>query len=707
MKNFVRLRMPLRFGVSFVTALSIGACGISDEATSISTNQQALTNSGCEIYNSACPNHTAYAGYWFNDTYNNAANDNNACSQRIRDYRSWCGGAPGTAYTLGHFNGASLPAVRHILNDYDGDGKTDPTVWRPSTGEFFPLQSSSGGTYLGPFGSPQAPYFDTVVPGDYDGDGKADRAVWRSSTGVWYIVNSSTGQGVSSQYGAGYAPFFDKPVQGDYDGDGRTDVAVWRTQTGEWFYISSATGQPVYVGAFGTAGAPYDDVPVPGDYDGDGRTDIAVWRRQTGEWFIRSTQTGAVTVRQWGGSGDPWFDVPVQNDYDGDGKTDIAVWRRNTGEWFIIRSGNGQTDYRGPWGTASAPYNDVPVLGDFDGDGKADIALYRPAFPSLRAQATWYSQSSALGSSPPGILWGAPNDIPLSPSTLFDDRLAIQNVPANGSQPSITLKDVRPPGLIGDATSLSFGVATQIDDPTSYLASLPPSTLFKLWWQLASTNDGKALVKSLDFFPTAVNPLVQRNSGFTQYTVATGFDGPICQKFRDAFPGSNPATVTVRSWLTLNIAESPTLFPADSNRSIVSPSLINVPSSAPLAVLDCSTASLPLPPSGCPRGQVPLSGGTCITPSSSLAVTISRKLTSCDSATSTTFVAANPCSGKRWTRDFQGPNLGQFGLCLKDSNETSVQTISGPAPCGMVSGGAILDAWTVSLDGNSTCLCQQ
>ena len=33
---------------------------------------------------------------------------------------------------------------------------------------------------------------DTPVPGDYDGDGRMDLAVFRPTTGVWYVLTSTS-----------------------------------------------------------------------------------------------------------------------------------------------------------------------------------------------------------------------------------------------------------------------------------------------------------------------------------------------------------------------------------------------------------------------------------------------------------------------------------------------------------------------------------
>lgn len=238
--------------------------------------------------------------------------------------------------------------------DYDGDHKTDVSVYRPETGLWY-LDRSQAGLAVIQLGSQT----DRIAPADFDGDGKTDVAVFRQASGTWYVNNSSTGVVSVSNFGIAD----DVPAPGDYDGDGKADIAIYRPSTGTWWLNRSTAG--LIAIQFGLSG----DIPVPGDFDGDGKADLVVYRPSNGIWYMERSTAGGYAI-QFGNS----TDKLAPADYDGDGKMDVGIYRPSQGTWYSYNSSNGSYPV-----TVFGLETDIPTPGDYDGDGKADIAIFRPS----------------------------------------------------------------------------------------------------------------------------------------------------------------------------------------------------------------------------------------------------------------------------------------------------------------------------------------
>jgi (2Fe-2S) ferredoxin len=177
-----------------------------------------------------------------------------------------------------------------VVGDWDGDGKADPAVYRDSA-----FGSKSYFFYRGSANNPQGTVTylqwgttgDRAVRGDFDGDGRMDTAVFRPSDQVWYLVQSSTQTPRYERWGLAT----DRIVTGDFDGDGRTDLCVFRD--GIWYIRQSSDGQPLYV-RWGLS----TDTPITGDFDGDGRSDVGVYR--SGAWYVLMSSSNLLNARQFG-----------------------------------------------------------------------------------------------------------------------------------------------------------------------------------------------------------------------------------------------------------------------------------------------------------------------------------------------------------------------------------------------------------------------
>ena len=321
---------------------------------------------------------------------------------------------------------ASGTNVAVLSGDFTGDGKTDLAV---SGSQYFtsvPVAASAGdGSFtstaaggLGDFAGWASVPGVRQVTGDFNGDGKTDIAlVPPPGTPWWYTLPVAMSHGDGSFTVTNTAAVGDftsdwaqtagaRVVSGDFNGDGKTDIALLGAPGWTSIPIAYSNGDGsfgvVTAGLSNTGFAGWDSVAgvrvLTGDYNGDGRTDIALVPPANTPWWYTlpvafATASGSFMVTNTTGMGNftaAWAQQPgvraLAGDFNGDHKTDIALtggsgWNSvpvalsNGDGTFMVVNQPSLPDF-GAW--AHQATNGVlgcVYAGDYNGDGRTDIAL--------------------------------------------------------------------------------------------------------------------------------------------------------------------------------------------------------------------------------------------------------------------------------------------------------------------------------------------
>jgi hypothetical protein len=182
--------------------------------------------------------------------------------------------------------GASLP----IVGNFDGPGATQYGVFEVVNGMGqWTLTTASGGIRQYTFGMTG----DVPLTGDFDGIGRDQLALYRPSTGQFFVFVPNGGGPTGTAHVVATLQPNQIPVPGQYDNlyyasNGlpyKTEAAVYDPNSGA-FTIARPAGSIFPSQAVFRPG----DIPVPADYAGVGWAIPGVYRPGTGQFLVKSNQ---------------------------------------------------------------------------------------------------------------------------------------------------------------------------------------------------------------------------------------------------------------------------------------------------------------------------------------------------------------------------------------------------------------------------------
>jgi uncharacterized repeat protein (TIGR03803 family) len=114
---------------------------------------------------------------------------------------------------------AGAVSILHAFTGGSDGSAPQAALIQATDGNLYGTTGDGGASGMGDVFRLTSPTVPTAATGDFDGDGKSDVMVYRPSNGAWYRLQSSTNYTGFVYYIWGQRG--DIPVPGDFDGDGK------------------------------------------------------------------------------------------------------------------------------------------------------------------------------------------------------------------------------------------------------------------------------------------------------------------------------------------------------------------------------------------------------------------------------------------------------------------------------------------------------
>ncbi|MBS1816557.1 MAG: VCBS repeat-containing protein [Acidobacteria bacterium] len=334
-------------------------------------------------------------------------------------------------------------AYANPRNDFDGDGKSDPAVFRPGDAKWymFPSAGSCPSTWAPAYGGCVKQWglsTDKPLVGDVDGDTKADLIVFRDGSVPTFYISASTNQtfvvpGCRPANCPAPPNLTVLPIQtdalidiGDTNADGLDDLISFSASDGfKWnvrqYHPSTGTITITYASAYALAGAQLPIRPISEQYQGVSKKDpqVYAWFNGNAAVWARWVDEGSAVLfpQPFQGYSPTQAEIPVASEFLGaaPGLWDHILF--DSGTWRIRKNLDNGAPSIQSWGLQY----DKPLAGDFlNGDGKSELVVWRPG------DGTWYVKDQDCSSNCPcpsymtphyggcAKQWGLNGDIPIS-----------------------------------------------------------------------------------------------------------------------------------------------------------------------------------------------------------------------------------------------------------------------------------------------------